>query len=137
MVDVPTAIWPHWGRIATGLMVSTALSREGPVTLVVPRSLNLVRHSAILRSKQALLIHLHMEGIRNTLKTTLAIHRTCFNMVHHSMHHRCMVALAHSVLEQAQSFLMVALQPSLYRAVLVILQRSMHHIWFPIVQLAA
>lgn len=26
MVDVPTAIWPHWGRIATGLMVSTVYS---------------------------------------------------------------------------------------------------------------
>ena len=58
-------------------------------------------------------------------------------MVHHSMHHRCMVALGLSVLEQAQCFLMVALQLSLYRAVLVTLQRSMHHIWFLIVQLEA
>jgi hypothetical protein len=126
MVGEPIATSLLWVLIAIALMGSTAtdfgrfllslqaLSREGPVLLVLAHIINLVRHMLILHQQPSILI---MAGIRNTLKTTLAIPRTCSNTAVHSIR-RCMERLVLLVLDQAPCILMGLLRLSHCKGVL-------------------
>lgn len=135
MVEEPIAIWPLWALTAIVLMGSMAidfdrflqaLSREGPVSLVLDHFPNLVRLTVIHRQEHFILLS---AGIRNTLKTTLAILRICFSMALHSTH-RCMEHLVLLVLDQVPCILMDPSRLNRYKEALFIPARSMvfkHH----------
>ncbi|XP_024394390.1 uncharacterized protein [Physcomitrium patens] len=56
MVEEPIAIWPLWALTAIVLMGSMALSREGPVSLVLDHFPNLVRLTVIHRQEHFILL---------------------------------------------------------------------------------